>query len=93
MYIQSYLTLRKKEQSGAVEDIVKQRICEEEKVFAHAKYLICSSLSEINEMRELYAIPVRTSDFSRIKGRQSLFFILPIILEVKYESTRSEVQA
>ena len=57
-YVHTILSnAKKKELTGAVEDIVKQRIYEEEKVFAHAKYLICSSLSEINEMRELYAIP------------------------------------
>ena len=57
-YVHTILSnAKKKEQTGAVEDIAKQRIHEEEKVFAHAKYLICSSLSEINEMRELYAIP------------------------------------
>ena len=48
---------KKKEKTGAVEDIVKQRIQQEEKIFAHAKYLICSSLSEMNEMQKLYAIP------------------------------------
>lgn len=57
-YVHTILSnAKKKEQTGAVEDIVKQRIHEEEKIFAHAKYLICSSLSEINEMRKLYAIP------------------------------------
>lgn len=57
-YVHTILSnAKKKEQTGAIEDIVKQRIHEEEKIFAHAKYLICSSLSEINEMQELYAIP------------------------------------
>lgn len=57
-YVHTILSnAKKKEQTGAIDDIVKQRIHEEEKIFAHAKYLICSSLSEINDMKELYAIP------------------------------------
>lgn len=57
-YVHTILSNGKKKQlAGAVEDIVKQRIHEEEKIFAHAKYLICSSLSEINEIQKLYAIP------------------------------------
>lgn len=57
-YVHTILSnAKKKEQTGAVEDIVKQRIQQEEKIFAHAKYLICSSLSEMNEMQKLYAIP------------------------------------
>lgn len=56
-YVHTILSnAKKKELTGAIEDIVKQRIAKEEKVFTHAKYLICSSQSEINEMQELYAI-------------------------------------
>lgn len=58
-YVHTILSnAKKKELIGAVEDIAEQRIQEEEKIFAHAKYLICSSLSEINEMQELYSIPL-----------------------------------
>lgn len=58
-YVHTILSNAKKKQLiGAVDDIAKQRIEEEEKIFSHAKYLICSSLSEINEMQNLYAIPL-----------------------------------
>lgn len=57
-YVHTILSnAKKKKLTGAVDDIAAQRIHEEEKVFQHAKFLICSSMSEMTEMQELYSIP------------------------------------
>lgn len=57
-YVHTILSnAKKKRLTGATDDIVEQRIAEEEKIFTHAKYLICSSLSEMKEMQDLYSIP------------------------------------
>lgn len=56
-YVHTILSnAKKKKLTGAVDDIAAQRIHEEEKVFQHAKFLICSSMSEMAEMQELYSI-------------------------------------
>lgn len=57
-YVHTILSNAKKKQlTGAIDDIVAQRIREEEKVFKHARFLICSSMSEMDEMKKLYSIP------------------------------------
>lgn len=57
-YVHTILSnAKKKRLTGATDDIVEQRINEEEKIFTHARYLICSSLSEMKEMQDLYSIP------------------------------------